>query len=315
MTGFHAAVVGCHGLLGRHVALLLSREADATTTLIGRRSNSPFPDLPNSVYVQIDLADRRALKDALVASSADVVVNCAAMSDVDGCERERERAWRTNVKGVEYMVEACRKIDARFVHVSTDYVFDGRSGPYAEADKPHPLNYYGRTKLASENVCRTSGIGASVVRTSVLYGTGEGSRPTFVSRVIQALRSGQEMRIVTDQLSNPSFVDDVALGIMRIIEREREGIFHVAGPETVSRFTFAAEVAAAFDLPAGLLVPCASMDLAQVAARPSNAGLVTLKAQTELGIAPMGIAEGLRNFRFQVGRTEASPLPAHRLRS
>jgi dTDP-4-dehydrorhamnose reductase len=102
----------------------------------------------------------------------DVIINAAAATNVDGCETDRAEAWRDNVDLVETIVEVCRKIDARLVQVSTDYVFDGEAGPYVESDRPNPINYYGKTKLAAENVCLRSGIDVAIVRTMWLYGAG-----------------------------------------------------------------------------------------------------------------------------------------------
>jgi dTDP-4-dehydrorhamnose reductase len=245
---------------------------------------------------QLDVTDRAALKEAMLARMPQVVINLAALTNVDECESDKKLAWKLNVTLVENLVRICRAADAHLVHLSTDYVFDGEKGPYTEADVPSPLNYYGKSKLAGENAITTSGIEATIVRTNVLYGPNP-SRPDFVHWVLSCSERGLGIRAASDQFGNPTYVDDVAEAIVRLIDRKLTGLFHVGGAEYISRFEFAKRVARTFKLDESAVEPVHSADLAQVARRPLRAGLVSLKAETELRMRFRGVDSGLVSLR------------------
>lgn len=296
------AVIGSNGLLGQHVARIFAAETHAPILLADLHAESFVAPSPRSVYHQIDITDRIALKLFLASETPSIVINCAAFNDVDACDTERERAWRINVRGVENIVEACRKIDARLVHYSSDYVFDGEHGPYTERDKPNPICYYGKTKLASENVCRTGGIPFTIIRTMILYGVGEKVRPNFVTWVLRNLEAGATINVVNDQVGNPTLVDDLALATLRVVSRKREGLYNVAGPDIISRYAFAVAIATEFELDATLIRPITTAELHQRAPRPLSSGLLTLKAESELGLRLSTASEGLRRMRAQIER-------------
>jgi dTDP-4-dehydrorhamnose reductase len=221
------------------------------------------------------------------------IINAAAAADVDWCELHREDAWKINVVGVEHLIEAARKVGARLIHISTDYIFDGTHGPYSEDDKPNPISYYGKSKLASENAVRIAGIPYTIFRTIVLYGTGIGVRDNFPTWVVKNLRACRTIHCSEDQFSNPTHVNDLAFAAVKGFELNRDGIYHICGSERVSRFQFAVRTAELFGLDAGLIQRVKSSALNQTAPRPLVTGFVTLKAQTELGMHPMDITQGL----------------------
>lgn len=297
-------VVGCNGLLGQHVARVFTTET-GESPLLSDIHPEAFAAPADATYIPLDITDRAAVKSTVADVHPAVVINCAAFNDVDACDVDREHAWRVNVRGVENLVEACRKIDARLIQISSDYVFDGRHGPYTERDAPSPISYYGKTKLASENVCRTGGIRFTIVRTMILYGVGERVRENFVTWVLRNLERGTPIDVVTDQIGNPTLVDDLALAILRIVERHRDGLYHVAGPDIISRYDFALLIAKAFGLSANGIHPIATSMLRQGALRPLASGLLTLKAQTELGVHLSTSIEGLQTMRLQIERAHA----------
>lgn len=252
-------------------------------------------------YVSCDLADKDKLKKAVYDFCPDAIVNAAAYTNVDLSETERELAWKINVKGVEYLAEAARVLDAHLVHISTDYIFDGKSGPYSESAKPNPIGYYGRTKLASENVLKLSGINYTVLRTNVLYGVAKNSRPDFVKWVVNMLRDKKQIRIVTDQINNPTFIDDLVQAISKVIEFKKFGVFNIGGSEFLSRYDFTLRIAEYFELDESLIVPIKTSELNQPARRPLNSGLLTIKAQSELGFKPHTIEETLSLMQKELG--------------
>jgi dTDP-4-dehydrorhamnose reductase len=239
------------------------------------------------------------------------------MTNVDACEKERELAWKVNVGGVENIIEAAKRIDATVLHVSTDYVFDGKAGPYTEEDRPEPLSYYGRSKLASENQLRVSGVKFVIARTMVLYGYASGIRSNFALWLIQNLEKNTPVHVVNDQMGNPTLADDLAHALVSGIELDRTGIYHIAGREIVSRYDFALKLAKIFGFDQDLITPIKTSQLKQPATRPLNSGLVTLKAEVELGYRPSTMEEGLTILKGQLSHSsrrmpDSAPVPGRK---
>jgi len=251
-------------------------------------------------YITCDISNREQVKKIVYDFCPDFIINAAAYTNVDKSEIERELAWKINVKAVEYIAEAARVIDAHLVHISSDYIFNGKNGPYSENAVPNPIGYYGRTKLASENALKISGAIYTILRTNVLYGTAPDSRPDFVKWVVVSLRKKENIRIVTDQINNPTFIDDLVQAINKIIEFGRTGIFHIGGREFLSRLEFTNMIADHFQLDKSLIKPITTAELNQRARRPLKSGLITLKAETELGYKPHLIPEALEEMRREL---------------
>lgn len=251
-------------------------------------------------YIMCDITNREQVKRIVYDFCPDYIVNAAAFTNVDKSETEREQAWKVNVKAVEYIAEAARVIDAHLIHISSDYVFNGKNGPYSENAMPNPIGYYGRTKLASENALKISGTIYTILRTNVLYGTAPDSRPDFVKWVVESLRNKKNIRIVTDQVNNPTFINDLVQGISKIIEFGRTGIYHIGGREFLSRFEFTNIIADYFHLDKSLVTPITTEELNQRARRPLKSGLITLKAETELGYKPHLIPEALEEMKREL---------------
>jgi dTDP-4-dehydrorhamnose reductase len=296
-------VVGSNGLLGQKVAELLIRGSNYEITL-GSVESAPVRTLVSAEYVQVDITSRKEVRDLVSSCSPDVIINCAAMTNVDACETERELAWKINVSGVEHLADAARKNSIRVIHVSSDYVFDGKSGPYAEDDRPEPISYYGKSKLASENALRTSDIPYFIARTMVLYGYAPGVKPNFALWLIQSLRNKQSVRVVNDQLGNPTLVDDLAFGLVQAMEAGRTGVYHLAGRDIMSRYAFAVTAAKVFGLDPSLIQPIETAQLRQPAPRPLKSGLITLKAEVELGFKPSTAEQGLKTLKGQLQRAD-----------
>ncbi|MFI5264521.1 MAG: SDR family oxidoreductase [Candidatus Kapaibacterium sp.] len=290
-------VTGAHGFLGQHVVRTFLDETHCDLIITARDEKLQFTDIADEprilAYQQLDVTDRIAIKETIGMFKPDFIVNCAAFVDVDRCEHDRELAWKTNVRSVEYLIESARKTDARIVHISSDYIFDGTKTPYAENTAPNPLNYYGRTKLASENALRSSGVNHCIIRGALFYGVEVHDKPGFAMNVIKKLRKNESFEAFDDLYSSPTLVDDIALGIVRATEYKKNGIFHIGGPEMFSRFEFAKRIATTFRLNPALLMPTHYSSEGR-ADRPRNSSFVTLKAQTELGLRITGVDEGLQ---------------------
>lgn len=282
-------ITGANGMLGQR-AVKFYRSIENVQLLGTSVEDAPVFD--GADYIKCDISDREAIKKVISGFCPDFIINTAAFTNVDKSESEKESAWKINVKGVEYLAEGARIIDAHLVHISSDYIFDGKSGPYSETDKPNPLGYYGRTKLASENALKISGCINTVLRTNVLYGVAD-SRPDFVRWIVSSVRNGSPVNIVTDQVNNPTFIDDLVQAINRIVEFRKQGIYHIGGREFLSRFEFTEIIADFFELDKKLINPILTEELNQPAQRPLKSGLLTLKAETELGYRPHSIGETL----------------------
>jgi dTDP-4-dehydrorhamnose reductase len=198
------------------------------------------PLLPKARFLsrtELDTTDASSVGAAIEGTEA--VIHLAAMTHVDDCEVETERAWAVNAEGTRHVAEAAAEEGARLVYVSTDYVFDGtKQGEYVEDDPPKPINVYGRTKLEGERHARTVP-GAAIVRTSWVIGEGR----NFVRTIVSAARDGRALRVVDDQRGRPSFADDLARAIVYLLEHEIEGVINVAGDEEPCTWADLAELA------------------------------------------------------------------------
>ncbi len=289
-------VVGSNGMLGQRSASFFVRQANFE--VLGC-SIEEEPVTNNYEYYCCDLTKRENVKKIIYDFYPDYIINAAAFTNVDSSEIDREIAWKVNVKGVEYLAEAARVLDSHLIHISSDYIFDGLNGPYSENAKPNPLGYYGRTKLASENALKISGAVHTIIRTNVLFGIAD-SRPDFVRWVIKSLKDDKQIRIVIDQFNNPTFIDDLVQAISKIIEFKKDGIYHIGGRDFLSRFEFAGKIADFFNLNKNLIKPIDTEELNQKARRPLKSGLITLKAETELGYKPHNITESLAMMKKEL---------------
>ncbi|HQF42987.1 MAG TPA: dTDP-4-dehydrorhamnose reductase [Ignavibacteriaceae bacterium] len=291
-------ITGANGMLGQRLFEFYSRLNDIELLASSVEDDFVFK---NQNYIQADISNRNELKKIIYDFCPDFIINVAAYTNVDKSETDRETAWKINVKGVEYISEAARVLDSHIVHISSDYIFDGKNGPYTENDTPNPIGYYGRTKLASENVLKISGTKNTIIRTNVLYGTAKYSRSDFVKWVVESVRAKKEIRIVDDQFNNPTFIDDLVQAINKIVELRKEGIYNIGGSEVLSRYDFTMMIADFFNLDKSLIKKIKTEELNQPARRPLKSGLITIKAQSELGYKPHSIIQSLELMKRELG--------------
>ena len=294
-------ITGANGLLGQAVVTIFSRESDFELILTSVEPEL-FVEKNNSYpYEQLDITLKDNVKKIVKKYNPDVIVNCAAFTDVDRSEVEREICWKLNVDAVKNLIIASRISDAKVIHISTDYVFDGKNGPYTEEATPNPISFYGRSKLAGENALTTSGIDFIIVRTIVLYGIGIKVKSNFALWLIKELSANKPVNIVTDQTGNATISDDLAYGILKCAELDVYGIYNIAGKDIISRLEFTYNLCDVFGFDKSLVNPILTADLKQPAPRPLKSGLITLKAETEFGFKPMDSKEGLRLLKYQMG--------------
>ncbi len=281
-------VIGSNGMLGQRITEFFNNSSKVELMCASAEEDSFISGVQ---YKQLDISQKNQVREIILDFFPDIIINTAAFTNVDKSETEKETAWKINVGGVENIALYSWTVDAHLIHFSTDYIFDGKNGPYTEDDKPDPIGYYGRTKLASENSIRANGTRFSIVRTNVLYGPSKYGRPDFVKWVIDSLQKGEKIRIVTDQVGNPTYIDDLVNAVNKIIEFKKEGIFNIGGREMISRYDFTLRIAKYFGLDGKLIVPILTKELNQPAARPLKSGLITIKAETEIGFKAHTIEE------------------------
>ncbi|MFA7228816.1 MAG: dTDP-4-dehydrorhamnose reductase [Melioribacteraceae bacterium] len=290
-------IIGSNGMLGQRLTEFFRNDNKIELKCASAEDESFIPGID---YTRLDIRQKNKVRELILGFFPDFVINAAAYTNVDKSESEKETAWKINVNGVENIALYSWTIDAHLIHISSDYIFDGKNGPYSEIDKPNPIGYYGRTKLAAENSIRTSGVRFTILRTNILYGTVNFGRPDFVNWVINSLKANQKIKIVTDQTGNPTFIDDIVSAINRVIEFKKEGIYNIGGKEIISRYDFTMRIVKFFGLDEKLVIPVITEELNQPAPRPLKSGLVTLKAETELGYKPAAIETSLELIRKEL---------------
>ncbi len=294
-------VTGANGLLGYKLIQLLSTQADITTVATARKKNN---DLPQGVdFFELDITNHDQTIEVLLATKPDVVISAAAMTQVDQCETEREQCWMANVVGIENLVEGCEKINCHLVHVSTDFIFDGSFGPLDETAIPNPVNFYGESKLAGEQVIQKSKLNWAILRTVLVFGiTPDLSRSNIVLWVKKNLEEGKIINVVNDLWRTPTFAEDLAMGCYLAASKKATGIYHISGEELMTPFDIAQYTADLFKLDKSLIKAADSSTFKQPAARPLKTGFIITKAKRELGYQPHSFAEGLRVLESQLNR-------------
>lgn len=289
-------ITGCNGLLGQKLIESRVNQEELMGIDLGKK---PIVKDLDFKYHSIDLTVRKLTLETIKSFNPDLIIHAAAMTNVDKCEIEREDCWQANVVATDNVVTGANYCDAKLIFISTDYIFDGISGPYTEEDTPNPISYYGKSKLAAENLIRGSRVPNSIVRTIVLYGVGIGLKASFVGWLLRELREERTVNIVNDQRGNTTIVDDLVRGIDRIISLKKTGIYNVGGSEHLSRYDFAIEVAKHFDLRTDLIKPITTERLGLPARRPLLSGLDTSKAERELFISFYDVPQSLAIYQQQ----------------
>jgi dTDP-4-dehydrorhamnose reductase len=229
------------------------------------------------------------------------VILAAAMTNVDACEKQPSMANRVNAAGPELVARSCKKLGARLVHVSTDYVFDGsKSRRYTENDMPRPISVYASTKLAGEKAVLSTVPESVIARPAVLYGWNPiEDKENFVVWVLKKLRTNQRATLFEDQWISPTFADDLAKTLLELLEMDVSGIWHVSGPDCLDRPTCGRMIAEAFDLDKGLIHPAPSSSVPLPAKRPRYSCLDVSKVEKLLNRKMVSFEDGLKTMREQ----------------
>lgn len=278
-------MTGANGLLGRKLVSLIDTQPGIYLVASARRASADTTIL--------DITNLSELEEVVDRVRPDVIINAAAMTQVDQCEEQREECWKQNVGGVTNLVKVCTSGNIHLVHVSTDFVFNGKDGPLDESAVPEPVNYYGESKLEGERVILGSKCSAAIIRTVLVYGvTSDMSRSNIVLWVKKSLEEKKPIRVVNDQFRTPTLAEDLAMGCFLAAQKKATGIFHVSGEEMMTPYDIAIKTADFFKLDKGLITPVTNF--IQPAKRPLKTGFIVEKAKRELGYKPHSFHEGLQ---------------------
>lgn len=283
-------VTGGNGLLGtKTVELLLAEGRQPISASLEPESLNRF--LGAFPYFPLDITDAAAVRNLLARLRPEAVIHTAAFTAVDACETQRDLSRRVNVEGTANVAAACREIDARLVHLSTEYVFDGESGPYTEEDLPRPISHYGLTKLESEKSVRERCSDWVIGRTTVLFGRAPNVRPSFVAWLVDKLSRGERIRVVDDQIGSPTLADNLARMLVGLLDSDRGGIYNTVGDTILDRHAFAVMAAKLFGLEPALIDRVKTPELGQPAPRPLRAGLIMDKFKRAFPSVPVLTAQ------------------------
>lgn len=294
-------ITGSNGLLGQKLIAALRNDPDVELLATSRGADRTAVPLGDH-YRALDITDRTHVNAVFDGFRPDVVIHSAAMTNVDACETDPEACRTQNVTATEHLVHAAKRHGAHFIFLSTDFIFDGKNGPYREEDKAAPLSIYGQSKLDGEHIVQVTGLERwTIARTIILYGIADGlSRSNVVLWAKNALEKGEPIKVVDDQWRMPTLAEDLADGCIRIAKRQATGIYHLSGPDGMSILELVQRTGAFFGLGTGMVTPIKSESLGQPAKRPPVTGFILDKARRDLGYAPHGFEAGLGILRDQL---------------
>ena len=293
-------VTGSNGLLGQKLTDMLRYHSDYELIASSKGENR-YPETEGYTYEQLDVTDYIDIERLIVKYQPYAVIHTAAMTNVDQCESEKEACQKLNVDSVAHLIKLANQHPFYLVHLSTDFIFDGTTGPYKETDAPNPLSLYGHSKNDAELLLLASNINYSILRTIIVYGVAAAmSRSNIVLWAKGALEKGSPIKVVNDQYRMPTLAEDLAKACILAIEKRAQGIFHISGKDYMSVIEMVRRIAKFFKLDDSIIEETDSSTLNQAAARPPKTGFVLDKAIHELGYAPHTFEEGLAVVQKQL---------------
>lgn len=292
-------VTGANGLLGQKLVTLLQQKENIH--LIATARSPLVLPISKGESLILDVTDPSQVESVLLKTKPNVVIHTAAMTQVDDCETKHQACILNNVTAVQYLIEACTKSKSRLIHISTDFIFDGREGPLDENAKPNPVNFYGESKLAAEKLIQSSDIDWCILRTVLVYGvTQDMSRSNIVLWVKKSLEEGKKIAVVNDQWRTPTLAEDLAMGCYLAATKNARGIYNISGRDFMTPYDIATQTAAFFKLDHSLISATDSSHFKQPATRPLKTGFILDKAKRELNYQPHSFQEGLQLLASQI---------------
>ncbi|MCF2501080.1 SDR family oxidoreductase [Dyadobacter chenhuakuii] len=294
-------ITGSNGLLGQKLVDLLAGNEQYETFATAKGENR-LSVSEGYHFREMDVTDAVQVDEVLTEVKPEVIIHTAAMTNVDQCEMEKDACWKLNVTAVEILIAACKKHNIFLEHVSTDFIFDGTSGPYKEEDEPNPISFYGWSKYAAEKAVMHSDIQWAIARTVLVYGIAHDmSRSNIILWVKKSLEEGKAIKVVTDQFRTPTLAEDLAMGCYLIADQRAEGVFHISGADFLTPYEMAIMAADYFSLDKSLISPTDASSFTQPARRPPRTGFDLKKSRNTLGYEPHTFREGIALVAKQIG--------------
>lgn len=287
-------IIGGSGLVGRILIKKIKGIAKAYATYDTTRIN-----LKGTKFYQLDVRDANRVNELMEEIQPDIVINTAAKRNTKYCEKNRDEAYKVNVEGTENIVVACKNVNAKMVFISSDQVFDGTKGRYREEDKVNPLNTYGKQKAMAEKIIKDNLDNWLIIRASHIYGWFPGG-DNFVSWVLENLKSGREIQISYDQFVTPIHVENFVDILIKLLEKDKRGIYHVGEGECLSKYEFVKRIKETFLFNEAIIKPVSSEALNQDTVRPKNNCLDLSKIKNELDFSEYDIKNGLEIMKKEV---------------
>jgi dTDP-4-dehydrorhamnose reductase len=284
-------ITGASGLLGHEVGQLALKKKHEVYSIYKEHS------INLGTSIKLDLVNLSEIAKVIIKLKPDAIIHTAAYTNVDGCEINKDLAWKVNAEATKHIAITSTNINAHLTYVSTDYVFDGEKGLYSEEDQPNPISYYGHTKLRGEEFTKEHSQEWCITRASVIYGWGQTQKLNFATWIINNLKHQKEAKILTDQYISPTLNTNLAEMLLEITKRRITGIFHTAGANRASRHEFALKLAQIFDLNKNIIKPAKMNELPWKARRPKDSSLNVSKATALLNAKPLELNEALRRMK------------------
>lgn len=282
-------VTGSAGLVGSQVVKDLVDKNHAVYSCY-------HDDMPEyGIPTRLDLLDTSNIKKTVDNTTPDVIIHLAAMTSVDLCETQKDLAIKINADATETLAKEAAKQNAFFVYISTDYVFDGKDGMKKESDEPNPLGMYGKSKLEGERKVQNLASSWAIARISTPFGV-HPTKKSFPIWVKENLEKNQQINVLVDQFTSPTYVPNLSKMIIEIATRQIVGILHISGASKISRYEFAEQIADKLSLDKKLINPSSMNDMNWIAMRPKDSSLDVSKANEILNEKPQTIKESLEFF-------------------
>ncbi len=291
-------ITGSNGLLGQKLVLALRNHHEILATSVGvcRMNNQNGFN-----YLNLDITNQRAVREIVSDFQPDAIINAAAMTNVDACEFNHELCDKINVHAVQYLADACAEVEARLVHISTDFIFDGEEGPYKEENQANPLCYYGLSKWKSEQILQKHSCDWVILRTIIVYGTSDNlSRQNIVLWAREALKKQEPFNVVDDQYRSPTLAEDLAQACVLALEKKALGVYNISGKDIMSIFEMVERMADFYKFDKSIINRISTKTLNQKAKRPPKTGFILEKAINELNYQPHSFEEGLAIVEKQI---------------
>lgn len=296
-------ITGGTGLLGKALIGTAGSKYEITATFVGKYE---IADTKQVKYKKLDIQDREGYLRLLQDFRPEVTIHTAGMNSPDYVERNNSEAWDINVRGTQNVINACKKLNSKFIYISSNAIYDGKNAPYREDANAKPLTYYGQIKLEGEQVTKKSNVIWAIVRPILMYGWNYTfERPNVVTNGIVRLRKKEKFFVYDDVYYNPLYYYNCAQAIWAVIEKDKFEIFNVGGKDRVSIYELMKEVARVFGLNEGLLVPVQQGFFKELVKRPKDTSYDTTKIENVLGLRSLKIREGLELMKQEESKANA----------